>query len=83
MNLHLEHYGEIAPELLERVIQTPHLTAVGLRDRLEAYHLQSKRLDTEEIGLSSDEIKNSIIALASYADLNGQSGGQEVSHVSP
>jgi len=81
ISTHLERYGDIAPELLERVIQTPHLTAVGLRDRLEAYHLKSQRSDTEAIPPSSDEIKKSEIALASYANLNGQSAGQEESHV--
>ena len=81
INTHLERYGKLTPELLERVIQAPYLTAVGLKNRLEAYHLKSKRPAIEEIEPSSDEIKKSEIALASYANLNGQLNGQEVSHV--
>ncbi len=74
---HTLRHSNIAAELLERILSAPRLTASQLRDRLEAYQLNPERLSA---ATANQPIPDSSDALAGYAALNGQSGGQGESH---
>jgi len=84
---HVKAHGEISGQLLQRLIDTPRLTATGLRDRLAAYQQgleQNKTPITEN--MTSEDIKAELTqqankALAHYSVLNGHLSGQGESHV--
>jgi hypothetical protein len=73
---HTAQFGDISAELLERILSGPRLTATQLRDTLNAYQQHPERLAATTNQPKSD----SVSALAHYAVLNGQSGGQEEHH---
>lgn len=75
---HITQYGSIGADLLERILTSPRLTASQLRDILGAYQLNPERLSATTTDLP---VSDSSGALAHYAALNGQSTGQEASHV--
>lgn len=79
---HCKQHGAIEPELLSRLINTPRLTATGLRDRLAAFQqnpnrdneLQAQQNTPQQIDQGND-------ALAHYGALNSQSSGQGENYV--
>jgi len=79
LNAHIKQYGEIDAPLLSRLIDTPRLTATGLRDRLAAYQQHPQREKTEELQPQQGQNKATPL-LARYSLLNGQPGGQGESH---
>lgn len=84
---HISAHGEISAQLLQRLIDTPRLTATGLRDRLVAYQQgleQNKAPITENTpseGNKAERTKQANKALAHYGALNGHLSGQGESHV--
>ena len=76
---HIRHYGAIPEALLTRLIDTPRLTATGLRDRLDAYQQHPERLKTHPSG--SFEAQGDHARLAQYGALNDRSSGHGESHV--
>jgi len=72
---HIRQQGALCPTLLERLLDTPRLTATGLRERLEAYrqHPERSKSPAPDPGTSA--------ALARYGALNGHSNGQGERHV--
>jgi hypothetical protein len=76
---HTLHYGGIKPELLERILTAPRLTATQLRDTLGAYQQHPERLSVATT--DHPDPARAASALAHYANLNGQSTGQGESHV--
>jgi len=79
LNAHIKQYGEIDAQLLSRLIDTPRLTATGLRDRLAAYQQHPQRESTEELQPQQGQNKANT-SLARYSMLNGQPSGQGESH---
>jgi transposase len=75
---HIEQYGEINADLLDRLLTSTRLTASQLRDRLAAYQLNPRRSSATT---TAQITPNSFSALAHYVVLNGQSTGQGESHV--
>jgi transposase len=75
---HTAQFGDISTELLERILIAPRLTATQLRDTLDAYQQHPERLVATT---TSQPASDSVSALAHYAVLNGQSGGQGERHV--
>lgn len=84
LNTHIARYGEIDPQLLSRLIDTPRLTATGLRDRLDAYQQSPERESADELpahpAAQTSQTKTSD-SLARYGVLNGQPDGHGESHV--
>lgn len=84
LNAHIAQYGEIDAQLVARLIDTPRLTATGLRDRLDAYQQSQERGGSEELPENltthADQTKTGD-SLARYGALNGQPSGQGESHV--
>jgi len=84
LNAHIEQYGKIDAQFLSRLIDTPRLTATGLRDRLAAFQQHPERGKTgqlqaqQEATVGQSKTDNS---LARYGELNGQPDGQGESHV--
>lgn len=84
LSAHCKQYGAIKPELLARLIDTPRLTATGLRERLVAFQQHPEREGRKEEAshhISQNNINPRNDALARYEALNGQPGGQGESHV--
>jgi hypothetical protein len=75
---HIRQQGELCPALLERLIDTPHLTATGLRERLEAYRQHPERIKSTALAPSGN---GASATLARYGNLNGHSNGQGERHV--
>lgn len=75
---HIRQQGEPCPALLERLIDTPHLTATGLRERLEAYRQHPERIKSTALAPSGN---GASATLARYGNLNGHSNGQGERHV--
>jgi hypothetical protein len=73
---HIRHHGAIPEALLTRLIETPRLTATGLRERLGAYQQHPERLKTR-----SPEPQGDHTRLARYGVLNDRSSGHGESHV--
>ncbi len=84
---HISAHGEISAQLLQRLIESPRLTATGLRDRLAAYQqglAQQKSPITDNTppaGNQAELTKQANKALAHYGALNGHLSGQGESHV--
>ncbi len=76
---HIKQHGALCPKLLGRLIDTPRLTATGLRERLNAYQQHLERLKGQSAVPSAPAAH---AKLARYGALNGQSSGQVDSHVS-
>lgn len=76
LNSHIQQHGAISEALLRRLLDTPRLTATGLRDRLAAYQAHPERMQTETVVVTTASP-----ALAHYAALGGRSSGQETCHV--
>jgi len=82
LTAHCKQYGAIEPELLSRLINTPRLTATGLRDRLVAFHKNPERNNgTQAQQNTTHQVNQSHAALAHYGVLNGQPSGQGENHV--
>jgi hypothetical protein len=84
LNAYIEQYGEINAQLLSRLIDTPRLTATGLRDRLAAFLQHSEREKPEQLQAQQEAptgYNNTDDSLARYSELNDQPGGQGESHV--
>ncbi len=84
LNAHIKQHGEIDAQLLARLIDTPRLTATGLRDRLAAYQQHPERGNIEEMPASQYAQKSQSKtndSLARYGVLNGRPDGQGESHV--
>ena len=79
---HLKQYGDIDSQLFARLIDTPRLTATGLRDRLAAYQQHPNREDSKAVLTTTEPqtAQHSNESLAGYSALNGQPGGQGESH---
>ncbi len=84
LNAHIAQYGAIDAQLFSRLIDTPRLTATGLRDRLDAYQQSPERERAEErptqLTAQANQTKTSD-SLARYGVLNDQPSGQGESHV--
>jgi len=77
-----KHNGTIEAEHLSRLINTPRLTATGLRERLLAFQQNpEENSDSQTRQRSNDQVKQGNNSLAHYAALNGQPSGQGESHV--
>ena len=74
---HIRHYGAIPEALWQRLLDTPRLTATGLKERLGAYQQHPDRLVTPQLVASAPGIS---INLKQYGGLNGHSNGQGESH---
>jgi hypothetical protein len=77
LQVHISQYGAIPEALWARLIDTPRLTATGLRERLEAYQAHPERLQTDTAMVVNTDLAD----LAHYAVLNGRSSGQGECHV--
>ncbi|MGR9088935.1 MAG: IS21 family transposase [Gammaproteobacteria bacterium] len=75
---HIRHYGTIPDELLQRLIESPRLTATGLKERLSAYQQHPERITPADVKPTASP---SSTVLARYGALNGHSNGQGESHV--
>jgi transposase len=75
---HIQHCGAIPEALLRRLIDTPRLTATGLKERLAAYQQHPERIMPAEV---TPTAKPSSPALARYAALNDHCNGQGERHV--
>jgi transposase len=81
---HIKQYGAIDAPLLARLIDTPRLTATGLRDRLTAYQQHPERENTEDqqVRQTIQQGQNKTSdALAHDKVLNDQPSGQGEDHV--
>jgi hypothetical protein len=78
---HIKQYGAIDAPLFARLIDTPRLTATGLRDRLMAYQQHPERENTEDQQTRQQDQNKTNDALAHYRVLNGQPSGQGEDHV--
>ena len=82
LSAYCKQYGAIEPEHLSRLMNTPRLTATGLKERLLAFQQSSdKPHDLQAQKNTPQEIKQGNHALAHYAALNGRPDGQGESHV--
>lgn len=82
VSAYCQHYGAIEPEYLSRLINTPRLTATGLRERLLAFQQNpEKHNDSQTQPNTQDQVNQGNRLLAHYAALNGQPSGQGESHV--
>jgi transposase len=82
VSAYCKQYGAIEPEHLSRLINTPSLTATGLRERLLAFQQNPERNDDLEIRQhTKGQVNPGNRSLAHYAALNGHPGGQGESHV--
>jgi hypothetical protein len=77
---HIKQYGAIPDDWLARLIDTPRLTATGLRERLAVYRQNPDRLNGAQDFKLSEASKLADAALARYSALNGPLSGQEPSH---
>lgn len=75
----IRHYGAIPGALLTRLIDTPRLTATGLKERLDAYQQHPERLKTRPS--RSLDAQGDHTRLARYGALNDRSRGHGESHV--
>lgn len=84
LNAHSAQYGKIDVQLLSRLIDTPRLTATGLRDRLDAYQQSPERESAKELPVQlaaqTAQTKTSD-SLARYGVLNGHPDEQGESDV--
>lgn len=78
---HIKQYGAIPDDWLARLIDTPRLTATGLRERLAVYRQNPDRLKGAQDVKLSKVSKLAGDALARYGALNDHLSGQEHSHV--
>ena len=77
-----KEYGAIEPEHLSRLINTPRLTATGLRERLLAFQQNPEGNNNLQARQhSNDQVKQGNSSLAHYAALNGHPSGQGGCHV--
>jgi transposase len=74
---HLRCHGALPEALWQRLIDTPRLTAAGLKERLEAYQRHPERIAPDD---EKPADSPSSTVLARYGVLNGHSNGQGVSH---
>ncbi len=82
VSAYCKQYGAIEAEHLSRLINTPRLTATGLRERLLAFQQNpEKNNDSQSQQVTQDQVNQGNSALAHYAALNGHPGGQGESHV--
>jgi transposase len=77
---HMRHHGALPEALWQRLIDTPRLTAVGLKERLAAYQQHPERITPADVKPTDSP---SLTVLARYSALNGHANGQGVSHVIP
>lgn len=75
---HIRHHGAIPEALWQRLLDTPRLTATGLKERLGAYQQHPDRLKAPPLVVSAPSIQAN---LKPYGGLNGHSNGQGESHV--
>lgn len=80
LTAHIKQYGAIPDDWLARLLDTPRLTATGLRERLEAYRQHPERINGTTDSKPSEASKAADAALARYSALNGHLSGQEGSH---
>jgi len=74
---HIRSHGPIPEALWHRLLDAPHLTATGLKERLAAYQQHPERItpaDEKPTGSPASTV------LARYGALHGHSTGQGVSH---
>jgi len=84
LNAHSEQYGKIDAQFLSRLIDTPRLTATGLRDRLAAFQQHSERGKTEQFQAQQEATvgqSKTDDSLARYGELNDQPDGKGERHV--
>jgi len=82
VSAYCKQYGVIEAEHLSRLINTPRLTATGLRERLLAFQQNPERNnDAQTQQHTNDQVNRGNRSLAHYAALNGHPGGQGESHV--
>ncbi|MDO9107207.1 MAG: hypothetical protein Q7U57_19870 [Methylovulum sp.] len=81
----INRQGAIPEAVLTRLIDTPRLTACGLKERLEAWRQSAGRSeDSDALSIQPSEQPTAAIKqecpLARYRALNGHSTGQGESH---
>jgi hypothetical protein len=74
---HLRCHGALPEALWQRLLDTPRLTATGLKERLEAYQRHPERIAPAD-AKPADSPSSTV--LARYGALHGHSNGQGVSH---
>lgn len=79
ISTHTKKHSCVEPQLLERILTTPRLTATQLRDMLAAYQQYSERL--QECKSDNMVQGNASTELDIYARLNVRPGGQGESNV--
>lgn len=77
---HIQQYGAIPESLLARLIDTPRMTATGLRDRLNAYQQHPERIQTTCDSTLTQSLSD-VPDLTHYAALNDRPSGQGERHV--
>jgi hypothetical protein len=75
---HIRHHGALPEALWQRLIDTPRLTATGLKERLAAYQQHPERITPAGVKPTDSP---SLTVLARYGALHGHSNGQGESHV--
>jgi transposase len=74
---HIRSHGALPEALLQRLLDTPRLTATGLKERLAAYQQHPERITPAEVNPTASPAST---VLARYGALHGHSTGQGVSH---
>jgi transposase len=72
---HIKHYGAVPEAWLARLIDTPRLTATGLRERLAVYQQHPERITISALEQPGSS-PSTAPSLARYGALNGHSSGQ-------
>jgi len=75
---HIQHYGAVPETLLRRLIESPRLTATGLRERLDAWRHHPERIMPSGVKQADGP---SSTGLARYGALQGHANGQGEHHV--
>lgn len=75
---HIRYHGAIPEVLWQRLLDTPRLTATGLKERLAAYRQHPERITPTDMR-SADSSSSTV--LARYGALHGHPTGLGVSHV--
>jgi transposase len=75
---HIRLHGALPEALWQRLIDTPRLTATGLKERLAAYQQHPERITPADVKPTDSP---ALTVLARYGALNGHLNGQGVSHV--
>jgi transposase len=74
---HVRSHGALPEALLQRLLESPRLTATGFKERLAAYQQHPERITTADVKPPASPAST---ILARYGALHGHPTGQGVSH---